>query len=352
MVSPLRSIANHSFLDYYYILKEKPVDIPAPLNNVQAVFLGQIREKLLHNNSMADELAEILNISRDSAYRRIRGETVLSLDEVRKLHDHYGLSVDSIISPDSNQVLIHHSAADFKYSIKDWIKSLVEQLMLAKSTQKLELIYAAKDIPVFYYFRSPELTAFKLFVWSKSVIKDPAYEHVPFSIDIIPKEILAEAERAWLLYASIPTTEIWSDEVINGTLKQIEFYHECDFFSHQDTASLLINQLSAFINQIKKEVAIGKKSEEGNLTLYQNEILIPDNTIYGSFNGQRVVYINYNTMDLLTIYQDSFCEKTEAYMNSLIKNSSLISVTAEKERNKFFNKIESKIAEIKEKLKL
>jgi hypothetical protein len=321
-------------------------DIP----NIQTVFLGQIRDKLPDNVSFADELAELLNVSRDSAYRRIRGETVLSLDEVKKLYDQYGLSIDAIISPDSNMVLIQHQAADFQYSLKEWLKSLIDNLGLAKSSKEPKLIFAAKDVPVFHYFRFPELAAFKLFVWTKSVIKDPHYEHLPYTIDAIPKEILAEAAKAWEIYSSIPSTEIWSDEVINGTLKQIEFYHECDYFAQRNMAAQLYDHLINFIHQIKEEAAEGKKSEGGAFTLYQNEILIPDNTIFANIHNQRMVFINYNTMDLLTTHQSSFCEKTEEYMNNLIKNSALISATAEKERNRFFNKIEEKIVARKARL--
>lgn len=322
----------------------------AEINNIQTVFLGQIRDKLPDKVSFADELAELLNVSRDSAYRRIRGETVLSLDEVKKLYDHYGLSIDAILSPDSNMVLIRHQAVDFNYSLKDWLKSLITDLELAKSSKELDLIFAAKDIPIFHYLQFPELAAFKLFVWSKSVIKDPQCEHLLYTHDVLPKEILSEAYRAWSIYSSIPSTEIWSEEVVNGTLKQIEFYYECEYFAERSTAARLYDQLQEMINWMRKEAVEGKKSEGGSFVLYQNEILIPDNTIFGKIHNQRVVYINYNTMDLLTTQQESFCEITEAYMNNLIKNSSLISATAEKERNRFFNKIEKKIAASKAKL--
>jgi hypothetical protein len=220
---------------------------------------------------------------------------------------------------------------------------MIDNLQLAKSSKELKLIFAAKDIPVFNYFRFPELAAFKLFVWSKSIIKDPQYEHLPYSPDALPKEILAESAKAWQLYSSIPTTEIWSDELINGTLKQIEFYHECEYFAQGNLAAQLYESLLLLIEGIRKEAAEGKKSEGGAFHLYQNEILIPDNTIFANIHNQRVVFINYNTMDLLTTHQESFCEKTEVYMNNLIKNSALISATAEKERNRFFNKIEEKI---------
>jgi hypothetical protein len=113
----------------------------------------------------------------------------------------------------------------------------------------------------------------------------------------------------------------------------------------------LYDQLMEFVSHLKREAAEGKKSEGGAFTLYQNEILIPDNTIFIKIHGQRLVYINYNTMDLLTTQQESFCERTEVYMNNLIKNSALISATAEKERNRFFNKVEEKIMKSKASLR-
>lgn len=320
------------------------------LENVQSMFLAQIRNRLPQNVAFADELAELLNVSRDSAYRRIRGETVLSLDEVKKLYDQYGVSLDAIISPDSNMVLFQHQEVDVNFTLETWLKSLIQNLEMAKSSKELELVFAAKDIPIFHYFQLPELTAFKLFVWSKSVIKDPRNENVQYNTNAIPKEILAIAAKAGQLYGALPSIEIWSDEAINGTLKQIEFYHECGFFSAKNQSSHLCDLLIEFNNQIKAEASEGRKSEGGLFTLYQNEILILDNTIFAKINKERVVFINYNTLDLLTTHQDPFCEKTEAYMNNLIKNSALISATAEKERNRFFGKIEERIIACKAKL--
>lgn len=313
------------------------------VNNVQTSFLGQIRNKVPDTISFADDLAEILNISRDSAYRRIRGETVLSLDEVKKLYDQYGLSIDAIVSPDSNMVLINHHAADFNYSLAEWLKLLIQNLEVVKSSKDSALIFAAKDIPVFRYFRYPEIGAFKLFIWLKSVIKDPNYENALFTPGVIPKEILAEAAKASTIYALVPSTEIWSDEAINGTIKQIEFSHECGYFAQRDMAGQLYDHLIEFINHIRDEAAEGKKSEGGTFSLYHNDILIPDNTILAKIDDKRLVYINYNMMDFLSTSQPSFCDQTEAYMNNLIKNSALISTIAEKERNRFFNKIEEKI---------
>ncbi len=337
-------------MGYYYLPNRYALNSSTAPDSVQSVFLTQIRNRLPQNVAFADELAELLNVSRDSAYRRIRGDTVLSLDEAKKLYDHYGVSLDAIISPDSNMVLFQHQAIDINHTLEAWLNSLIQNLELAKSSKELELIFAAKDIPIFHYFQLPELAAFKLFVWSKSVIKDHQYENVSYHSDVIPRELLAVAAKAWELYAALPTIEIWSEEAINGTLKQIEFYHECGFFSEKNQASHLCDLLIEFNNRIKAEASEGIKSEGGSFMLYQNEILILDNTIFAKMHNERFVFVNYNTLDLLTTHQGPFGEKTEAYMNNLIKNSALISATAEKERNRFFGKIEERITACKAKL--
>jgi len=75
-----------------------------------------------------------------------------------------------------------------------------------------------------------------------------------------------------------------------------------------------------------------------------------DNTISAKSGDKRLSYLNYNTISLLITQHDLFCEKTEKYLNGLIKHSTLISGTAEKERIKFFTKMTNRIEEFKQKL--
>jgi DNA-binding XRE family transcriptional regulator len=57
--------------------------MPKPIvSNQQILFLEKIQDVLSPNTTLAAELCEKLNCSADSAYRRIRGETLLSIDEL------------------------------------------------------------------------------------------------------------------------------------------------------------------------------------------------------------------------------------------------------------------------------
>lgn len=323
---------------------------PSEPGSIQSAFLEEIRNRVPENIAFADELAERLDISRDSAYRRIRGETVLSLEEVKKLYDRYGVSIDAILSTSSDMALFHHRALTTDYSLGRWLNSVGKNFEIVNGFDSKELIIAAKDMPVFHYFRFPELSSFKMFFWLKTVMKDPGYIEKLFNEDIVPKELIAAGSRIWKLYSTVPATEIWSDEAINDTLKQIEFYLECGFFSDLKQPARLCDHLIDITNIIREEAAEGKRKEGASYKLFMNEIVIADNTVFARMDTKRVVYINYNTLNLLTTRQESFCEKTEAYLKNLMKNSVLISATAEKERNKFFNKMKTRIETFKAKL--
>lgn len=158
-------------------------------DSLQSIFFDHIRENLPHHVSFADLLSEILNISRDSAYRRIRGETILSLDEVKKLARHFKISVDAIISPSSEVASFHYKVVNNgEFNFADWLKNILQNLTMLSNSEKGELLYFAKDMPVFYYFNSPLLSSFKMFFWMSSVLPYQEYQTKRFTPEVVPKE--------------------------------------------------------------------------------------------------------------------------------------------------------------------
>src|SRR5690242_7056288 len=98
-------------------------------DGVQSSFLEQVKKKLPANVSLADEIAEILNISRDSAYRRIRGETVLSLDEAKTLCTKFGLSLHLLLGIQSKIIPFRHLMVNnMPETFEHWLRSMLENL--------------------------------------------------------------------------------------------------------------------------------------------------------------------------------------------------------------------------------
>jgi hypothetical protein len=315
----------------------------APEENIQSVFLEKIRQHLPKNVSFADEVAEILNVSRDSVYRRMRGETVLSLEEVKKLCLHYKISLDSLLSPSSEIVSFHKRSIDANhFTFENWLNSVLHNLEMISSFPDREVIYCAKDIPPFFYYKFPGIALFKMFFWMKSYHRYPEYADSHYLPELVPQHLLTLGKRLWMKYGEIPSTEIWSDETFNVTIRQVEFYRENGFISLSQ-AQVLLDEYKHMVNDIRSSAMHGKKEGNGSFKLYKNDFVISDTTILFKMGDKRVTFITYNTMNVLTTSHESFCKETDDYLTNIINKSTLISTTGEKERNKFFNKTDERI---------
>lgn len=321
-------------------------------STIQSVFLEQIRQSLPRNLSFADELAEVLNVSRDSVYRRIRGETVLSLEEVQKLCNQYKVSLDSLLSPSSEIISFNKRSIDpVNFTLEHWLNSIVNNLEMLDSFPDKEVIYSAKDIPPGYYFKFPGLALFKMFFWMKSYQRYPKYEKLPYEPELVSRQLLVLGKKFWDKYAEIPSSEIWSDETFNVTIRQVEFYFENGFITLKQAQALLEEYL-VMINDIRNSAAKGVKKEgSGTFLLYKNDFVISDTTFLFKMGDKRIAFITYNTMNILSTSQASFCKDTEDYLTNIMNKSTLISTTGERERNKFFNQVEKRIQQSAELLR-
>jgi len=321
-------------------------------STIQSDFLDRVKKSLPPHVAFVDDLAEILSISRDSAYRRIRGETVLSLDEVSAICRHFKLSVDEVISSSTDMVSFHNRFVEEDgFTFEEWLQSIESNLDMLSKEPVREMIVSAKDVPIFYYFGTPELSAFKMFFWMKSILRYSNYTGENFRPELVPKELLGLGQRIQEKFTSIERTELWSEDTIHASLRQIEFYHECGFFSDPFQGQHLCDELLNLLAEIRECAAAGTFSErKEHFHLFKNEILIADNTFLFKMQDKYAVFINHNTLNVLSTTHEPFCRQTETYLRNLLNKATKISVTGEKERLKFFNRIEEKINDLKKRI--
>ena len=326
--------------------------------NVQVSFLNWIKEKSNNYNSFVDELSELLSMSRDSAYRRIRGETLLTFEEIRKISSHFQISLDNFMGLTSSSVLFQRRTINYQsFTYKDYLMSINDNVQTINQFQEKQLIYAAKDIPIFHFFQFPHLNNFKSYFWLRTIINSPDHQQKTYHPKYVDPELQSITNSIWEKYLITPCTEIWSDETVNVTLRQIEFYYDCGLLTKEQAIPVLTDFLE-MIFLIKQEARIGKKifrdnEKSGNPSTYQlyyNEIAISDNTIFFKMDGFRMVYKPYNMLDILNTADESFCEDTEKYLQNIISKSTPMSAGSEKLRLKFFNRVEDKAKALADKM--
>ena len=328
-------------------------------SEIQNILFEQIRERLPLHTSFVHEIAELLEISYDSAYRRIRGEKALDINDLCRLAVHFKLSLDTILNLEGNKILFDYFTVDpEKISIKDWLRLItIDTRKIAEAADK-EIVYAAKDPPIFQFFQLPELAAFKIFVWQKTLCQFPEFIEKQFSLDEADPEIMNIGKQLLAYSTKIPTTEIWNEDTLNITLRQIEYYRVSGFFKKEDDIFNLCDKLEQWFNHLRKQAEHGFKFLYGEATegiensykMYENEVVLNDNSIIVKRDDIKLVYLTFNTLSLLVTQDPSFCSNVSRYHSKLMKKSNLISVTGSKERDRFFNKLLSNVGEFRKRM--
>lgn len=322
--------------------------------SVQGALFQRIRERIADQSSLADTIGALLHVSNDSAYRRIRGETPLVLEEAKVLCSHFGISLDELFEHRSGQDLTFtlFPAVTPTRSFDDFLRDIRQQLTYILSFRRHEILYLTKDIPIFHQFTYQPLFAFRYFFWMKSIVQDPAFTHLKFAQSLLPASTAALGAEIQELYNRIPSTEIWNTECVNSVLLQLEFYRQSELFETATECRQVYQALEQTVRHLNAQAARGAKFPPGakteyrpeNFNFYFNRIVLGDNTIVVVTDDQMTTFINHDVLDYMSTTDAGFCADTYGKLRNLVRRSTRISQVSEKQRFQFFSLLLDKVA--------
>jgi BetR domain len=326
---------------------------------VQQIFFQHVKSNLAAHLSLVDEVAELLNISNDSAYRRIRGEKPLSFEELKKLCAHYRISLDQLFHLNNNSFLFSGPLTNnHNFGIELYLEHLLEQANYFNSFEQRELQFMGKDLFIFHCFGFHELTVFKIFFWMKTILQYPFEGKDIAVLNSLRESVFKITAKMSEAYNKLPSVEIWHDDIINATMRQIDYYKQSRLFPSDDYARNIYNELSTMIDHIEKQTEAGCKfavngkptSTSASYKFYYNEFILGDNCNLAVLNNTKVVYINHSVLNIIMTKDPVFTEYIYQHFQNIMRKSTLMSYVGEKERRRFFNglheKIESRIKAI------
>jgi hypothetical protein len=116
--------------------------------SAQKILFNRIKELMPAGANLADVVSDVLHVSYDSAYRRIRGETPLVLDEAFELCTAYHISLDELLYAQPNTVTFRAIQLNNNYSFEDYLTDIGHHLQQLSLFTEKKIIYLAKDIPI------------------------------------------------------------------------------------------------------------------------------------------------------------------------------------------------------------
>ncbi len=329
--------------------------------NLQQKIFKKIASSAPDKNALIHELTETLSLSTDSVYRRMRGETELTLSEIEKLCIHYSLSLDGLLKKNSEQFLFQISGTQAeRFSYTEYLKSLNKDLKSLGKLEDYELIFSAKDFPFFYHFLVPEIAEFKGFFWEKTVFQSIKDKKKVFHTGSLNEENLALGREISEMYAQIPCHELWNEAIFHSILSQISFYHESQFVASKEDTEILLDKLIQLIDHFQIQAEQGCKvlrsdseyEKRAPINLYVSDTIIGHNYVLLNYQSHKRLYIAHNIINSIYTDNQTLCQSSWDMHQRLFASANLISRTSEKIRIQFFNGLRKNVEETKERLLL
>jgi hypothetical protein len=330
------------------------------MENLQMEFMESILLHYRNRTEAVDALEKILYTSRDGVYRRIRGDTKMSIEEVKAVAVAHKFSLDKFIHTTTNDVIFTFNSFDSEVkSVDDFVNNLLMLLKQFSLIPDAKLLYASAEIPVFYYAFIPEVYAFKLYVWARTVWNLPAFQSIKFSPLVITADTQGKFKELTRLYKHLPSTELWSYNIFDNTLNQIEYHLEGAFFEHPEDAVKLCDSLEKICEHMRamategRKFALGESSSQGaEFQLYHNEIVYTNNTILYESPEVDLLFTTFCNPNFIRTIDARLIQFSKDWFGTIVQKSQSIVGQNERQRNKYFDGIKKRIGITRRRIEL
>lgn len=321
---------------------------PQKKTDLQKGLFDEILKKMPPRYALVDVVSELLEISSDAAYRRIRGDKVMDIFETTILCDRFGISFDALFLTTTANTNPAYSYTPLDLGDTDnygiYMESLSARLERLRSSPGAEIISSALDVPLFHFLPYKDLTFFKLFAWTSS-IRGSVGHYEEFVKKIESPSLLDCYNRIVASHRLIPSKEIWTNSTTDTFLRLLNFHFEMGHFADTAKPLSLCEQFLDLLNNLENWTEKGDKGDNGcvPLQLYLSDVDMENSFILLKEHDKLSCILKLFTINSLYITDEGFCSETYGWLGHLSRRATLISGASEKERYKFFNHQRQKV---------
>ena len=307
---------------------------------LQENLIATIREKIPKGKNMTAYLSEKLILSRESVYRRLRGEINFTFEEIAALSLDLGFSLDNIIGIKKNENALFniHILQDSDY-LDVYINKMLEYgKMFRKISKQPNTIahMAINMMPYLFIIKYKNLSRFRIYKLMYQNQKIGSND--TFSDFLLPEKI-AEAHKAFDEDTlTIPEfTLIMDDNVFWSATKDIEYFIKRGLLTANDVHALQA-ELYYMVDMLEQMATSGVNSSGRKTSIYISSIDIEASNLHIESDDFRFSQIRIFSTSAIDSYNETLCNMQKEWIESLKKYSVLISKSGEIQRFEYLKK--------------
>ena len=301
-------------------------------------FMSVIREKIPHKATLASTITDLLDIDKDAVYRRLRGEVNFSFTEMAIIAKMLGISLDKIARLEnmqsrpaqmniSNQV----SPTSIDYEMFSGHVNLLKSIKDEPDTQIME---ASNIIPHYLYQDYEHLTRYHIFRWNQAGTHG---DILPYhEIKIADKLRNLQKENCEYARYIASTTYVWDNMIFQRLASNIKYFAKVRLIKAEDVA-MIKNDLTALLNDLEKIASKGKHEDTGKkVSIFISDVASDTNYSCLKTKNIHLTLLRAFILNATVTFDIEVFNMTRAWIQSMQRKSTLISVSGEKIRAQYF----------------
>ena len=301
--------------------------------------LAKILEIIPENIKPVNLFMDILDLGKESAYRRLRGEKALSLEEIHKLSSELDFSLDEILDNKRTNTFdfnyIGFSGDSPENNILEFLLSYEKSLTLMLNAEKTEVTCTMNHFFNTMLVGFEELFKFTYYRWMHQMKEVPL--NYLFANVIIPPDIKNVCNRIHHLQQQIQKVTLIIDKSMYlNLIKEMQYFYVRELLSESELIWLK-KQCIHYMDYTEKIVKKGSNNKGNVFEIYLSMLNISCNTSYTVWDDNAESGFWYNLSYPMLTQNKKILDGHKHWIDSLKKYSTLITQSNELLQADYFN---------------
>jgi len=310
------------------------------MDNLRNTIATKILSNIPPRVKSIDYLMEALNISRESVYRRIRGDISFTLDEIAKLSVDLGFSIDELIIKDMHSRIFFDMHISGKQAPSDNFVTVFQQnfqnlfdLQVVKDIESVEIL---NRVPLGFIIFFNQLFKFTYYRWMHQN-QESSLKYF-YSDVVLPEMLIALQQKAIEnLRKFRNNTYIFDPNIFLNLIQSVQYYYKRRLIN-QDEYNLLKDDLHGLISMVESTAQTGSNKSGTRNNLYLSSMNVESSSRYVKYGEQIKSQFYINAMEPITIANTNLCGMHKKWLDSMRKYATLITQSNEILQVRYFNK--------------
>jgi len=305
---------------------------------MNAELIRVLKKRTPEKENTVDLLMDLVPIGKEAAYRRLRGDIPFTLEEAVTICKRLNLSLDVLAGTKQDSVYAFHSNAVFSdKTIDEYIRSMKQIVQTVEYLRHIKgsMSYRAnRTLSHDFIFKYDSLSRIYLRIMFYQLYLQITPRDL-LQIQI-PQEVFNLQRKISSLMHDLDSVLILDKHIFVDYINIVKYFQGLGMI-HKDDMAEIKRDMLLLIDDFEKCASTGRSLNNMRMDMYVSHISFDCSYTYIEGGDIKACSVGVYCIDHLSSDNPKICEKNKNWIKSLVRFSTLISISGELQRNEYFS---------------